>query len=77
MLVQETPDSGTPHNSVSPILLGEASIIQLALNMGQEEVRRVSPPMLWMMLTCQKEVGGDDNREDDLSGDSKLLSFQT
>lgn len=50
LLVQETPDSGRPHKAVSPILQGEASIIQLTLNVGQEEVRPDSPPMLWMML---------------------------
>lgn len=49
--------------AISPILLCEASIIQLTLNVGQEEVRRDSPPTLWMMLTCQKS---DDNDDDGL-----------
>lgn len=80
VLVQETPDSGRPHKAVSPILLGEASIIQLALNVGQEEVRRDSPPMLWMMLTCQKTDDDDDddnNGDDDQADDNELLSLQT
>lgn len=77
VLVQETPDSGRPHKAVSPILLGEASIIQLALNVGQEEVRRDSPPMLWKMLTCRKADDGDDNNDDDQADNNELLSLQT
>lgn len=57
VFVQETPDSGGwgwGHKAVFPFLLGEASIIQLALYVRQEEVRQDSPPMLWLMLTFQK-----------------------
>lgn len=71
--IQETPDSGRPHKAVSPILLSETSIIQLTLNVGQEEVRRHSPPMLWMMLTCQKV----DDDDDDQADDNDPLSLQT
>lgn len=80
-LVQETPDSGRPHKAVSPILLCDASIIQLTLNVGQEEVRRDSSPMLWMMLTCQKADDDDydnkDDDDDDQADDYELLSLQT
>lgn len=50
VFVQETPDSGGEGggHKVFPFLLGEASIIQLALYVRQEEA------MLWMMLTFQK-----------------------
>lgn len=34
VLVQETPDGGGPHKAVFPILLGEASIIQLSFKCG-------------------------------------------
>lgn len=45
-----------PHKAVSPILLGEVSIIQPALNMGQEEVRRECPPMPQVTLSCQEDA---------------------
>lgn len=65
MLAQETPDVRLPHKAVCPILLAEASIIQLAVNVGQEEVRRESlPPMLWRIRTCQKAEAEDDEDDD-------------
>lgn len=72
-MLQEIPDRGRSHKAVSPILLGETSIIQLALNVGQEESSGESPPMLWMMLTCQKA------REDDVdqTDHNELLLLQT
>lgn len=73
-MVQETPDIGGPHNAVFPFLLGEPSIIQLTLNVGQEEVRQDSPPMLWMMLTFQK--ADDDDGNNDQADDNDLLSLQ-
>lgn len=76
VLVQETPESGRPHKAVSPVLLSEASIIQLTLNVGQEEVRRDSPPMLWMMLTCQKADDEEDS-DDDQVDDNDSLSWPT
>lgn len=52
------------HKAVFPFLLGEASIIQLALYVRQEEVRLDSPPMLWMMLTFQKAAEENNNDDD-------------
>lgn len=71
VLVQETPGRSVQHKAASPILLGEASIIQLARNVGQEEVRRHAPPMLWMMLSCQK---ADDEEDDQADYDELSLS---
>lgn len=70
--VQETPDSGRLHKPVFPIPLGEASIIQLALNVGQEEVRQDSPPMLGKMQPFQK---ADDDNDDQTDGNN--LSWQS